>query len=305
MLLTSNLTVETIRSYSQKLKRGDGIERASTVDSVAASPSSPPLRPLRRKTSLGNLSLMSSLRGKFSRLHSTNSTLQEDDDAAWPSEDRAESPPTRTDTRHVAALRTVFPQGTDFLLDALYAHIIVYNYVDLLCGDIPHLQNDSEGTHQRAKQSKNFVFPAGVTSLADLRCQPDVSETAVRDFKADVKIINSKSVVPTKAAAMLGIGFTTMGKPTKPRSGETKMRNAMTSRAALFSNGVESGAAMRQLRVEIRHNIRRLVETVEGAKVSDEDEELDIAEAPDVKEEDDLALRCMFELVRCYEALYG
>lgn len=304
MLLTSNLTVETIRSYSQKLKRGNGMERASAADNAFQSPSSPQLRTLRRKTSLGNMSLMSSLRGKFSRHQSATSTLQEDDEA-WIPNDRSESPPTRTGTRHVAALRTIFPQGTAFLLDALYAHIIVYNYVDLLCGDLPHLQQTSEGPHLRVQPSKSFVLPAGVTSLADLRCQPDVSETVVRDFKADVKTINSKSIVPSKAAAMLGIGSTNMGKPTKPRAGETKIRKAMTPRAALFSNGIESGSAMRQLRNEIRHNIRRLVETVEGAKLSDEDDELNIAEAPDVKEENDLAMRCMFELVRCYEALHG
>ncbi|KXJ93830.1 hypothetical protein Micbo1qcDRAFT_158719, partial [Microdochium bolleyi] len=32
-----------------------------------------------------------------------------------------------------ASIKSVFPNGTDYLCDALYAHLLTYNYIDSLC----------------------------------------------------------------------------------------------------------------------------------------------------------------------------
>lgn len=242
MLRTSTLTVETIRSYSRKLKHGDfGHERVlvDQASTIAKSPTSPQQPSLGRKASLGNLSLMSSLRGKFtSRFgHSaTSPTLQENGENSWPPVDhnatpQSTSPPSRQSEPQieacVIALRTIFPQGTDYILDAMCAHVIVYNYINSLCSGLPHQeQNGTTDMHLRTQPSKSFVLPPGVTSLADLKCQPDVSETVVRDFQNDAASIASKSVVPSKAASLLGLGSTNMGKPGNPNSGTISGRQA-------------------------------------------------------------------------------
>lgn len=242
MLRTSTLTVETVRSYSRKLKRGDFSHERGLVDpvsTIAESPTFPQQPSLGRKTSLGNLSLMSSLRGKFTSRFgqsATSPTLQENVEDSWPPIDhvvtpQTSSPPSRRSDPQVEAcvnaLRIIFPQGTDYILDALYAHVIVYNYINSLCGGLPHLHQNGAGLHLRTQQSKNFVLPPGVTSLADLDCQPDVSETVVRDFHDDAASIASKNVVPTKAASLLGLGSTNMGKPVKPTPGTPGGRQAM------------------------------------------------------------------------------
>lgn len=328
MLLTSSYTVETIRSYLRKVKRSDGtLERGSAENSSDMNefPISPKIRPLARKTSLGNISLMGSLRGKLtSRFgHScTSPNLQENCDNAWPPADkriptaRYNTPPsptsqTQVETREVA-LRKVFPQGTDYLLDALYAHLIVYNYIDSLCDGLPHLHQNGDISDLRAQSYKSFVLPPGVTSLADLQCQPDVSDTIVNDFRADIKHNKSRSVVPTKAAATLGIGSTNMGKPVKPDHSSFPRRGAQlrrTTSCAPFAHSLESDLAIRDLREDVAKNIYRLVETVEACPSPEgkasEEEECDIIGSTEGKELPALQMRLLCEVVRLNEELNG
>lgn len=328
MLLTSSYTVETIRSYLRKVKRSDvALERASVEHASARieSPISPKMRSLGRKASLTNISLMGSLRGKLSSRfgHSpTSINFLENSENALPPADRRvpiaryNTPPsptsqTQVETREVA-LRKIFPQGTDYLLDALYAHLIVYNYIDSLCDGLPHLHQNGDVPILRAQPYKSFVLPPGVTSLADLQCQPDVSETVVNDFKADVKHIKSKNVVPTKAAATLGIGSTNMGKPVKPgpsrfRGRDMKLRK--TSPCAPFAHSLESDLAIRDLREDVAKNIYRLVETVEACPSSEakasEEEECDVIGGTEGKELPAVQMRLMCEVVRLNEELNG
>lgn len=337
MLRTSSLTVQTIRSYSRKLRRGGtssgdrgdrGFSRdsddcgftafdAHTMESVSAS--------MDRKSSLGNLKLKKlSLRGK--RLHlssrqgpSPNSPFLKEEDDFWPPVDhrnfsmRSNTPPSRKSSEVsacVGALRSIFPDGTDYLLDGLYAHLIAYNYINSLCGAMPHLLSSPGHPGLRSRPSLNF--PPGVTSRADLDLQ-DRDDLAIRELQDEVATTASTAVVPKKAASLLGLGATHMGKPVRPRPGTLGGRKdkhrKTTPPAAAFSASLESDSAMRDLRDAIASNIKRLVETVKQCspaatgRDSDEDSEDVAILGQNSRELDSTLLRALCEVVRCYEEL--
>ncbi|ROW10235.1 hypothetical protein VMCG_01967 [Cytospora schulzeri] len=342
MLRTSSLTVQTIRSYSRKLRRGGmnnerSFPRASDEVAFDAldSPPSAFAPALERQPSFGSLKLKKlSLRGRLnltSRLTSspTSPSLKEEDDFwrefddRYPANTRSDTPPSRKShsdvSACVAALRSIFPSGTDYLLDALYAHIIAYNYINSLCGGLPHHHQD-DGGHQinhnqnynqqrhlllRARPSTKFAVPPGVTSRVDLELQ-DPDDPAVREYEDDHRVASgsgsgggatsASAVVPKKAASLLGLGATNMGgKPVRPRPGNLGGRKARyrktTPPAASFAGSLESETAMRDLCDAIVVNINQLVAT-DGALLRG-----------GAKELEPTLLRALCEVVRCYEEL--
>lgn len=342
MLSTDCLTVQTIQSYARKLRIGDIKNerlspRGSDELSIAKSHSLFEMSPqaLERKGSFGNLKLMTSLRGKLSSRFvpsPTSSSSRENSEEPWPPVDnrsaslRCNSSPSRPSDkpekdRYITALRSIFPTGTDYLLDALYAHIIAYNYINSLCGGFPHLHQNGAGPRLPSRPSTNFVVPAGVTSLADLQLHEDAGESVMGDFHRDVARGggggSSHPVVPSKAAAMLGLGSTNMGQPLRPAPGtlggrSTKLRKT-TPPGASFAASLESEATLRHLRDNIARNIYRLVETVKScssvgkgsaASVSShEDEDGGCVMGPNGKALEPTLMRAMCEVVRCYEEL--
>lgn len=352
MLSTDCLTVQTIQSYARKLRIGDiKNERLSprgsdelSLPKSATSLDLLSLQPLERKGSFGNLKLMTSLRSKFSsRFVSspTSSSSRETSEEPWPPVDNSRSnslrcnsspsrpaDPRRPDRdRFVTALRSIFPTGTDYLLDALYAHLVVYNYINSLCGGFPHLhQRGAAGPRLPSRPSTHFVVPAGVTSLADLQLQEDAGESALGDFYRDAAAARgggfgsgaaSGAVVPSKAAAMLGLGSTNMGQPQRPAPGTLGGRRATlrktTPPGAAFAASLESEATLRHLRDNIARNIGRLVETVKSCSLTsssssaeDQDEDGCVTGAGGGgKELEPTLMRAMCEVVRCYEELNG
>lgn len=336
MLRTSSLTVQTIRSYSRKLRRG-GInnsssnERSFVRDSndiafdAPNSPQSVYVPSLDRQSSFGNLRLKGlSLRGRLnfsSRLTASPTSPLKENDEFWRDFDhrypstRSNTPPSRKSQSEVsacvAALRSIFPNGTDYFLDALYAHVIAYNYINSLCGGLPHLQNHGGHELGYARASTNVAVPLGVTSRADLRLQ-DPDDALIRHFEDDVASVASAAVVPKKAASLLGLGATNMGKPVQPRPGTLGGRKAKyrktTPPAAAFSASLESESAMLDLRDAVAVNIRRLVGTVKSASASANRERGDdgddgVFPETTAKELEPTLMRALCEVVRCYEEL--
>ncbi|KAG8166338.1 hypothetical protein KVR01_002027 [Diaporthe batatas] len=334
MLRTSSLTVQTIRSYSRKLRRGGissgdrGFGRDSddytfaafdthTMESVPVS--------MDRKSSLGNLRLKKlSLRGRKLHLPSRQASahnppyVKEEDDF-WPPVDHhkysmlSNSSPSRKSSEVsacVGALRSIFPDGTDYLLDGLYAHLIAYNYINSLCGAMPHMLSSPGQPGLRSRPSLNF--PPGVTSRTDLELQ-DRDDLAIRELQDEVSSSASTAVVPKKAASLLGLGATHMGKPVRPRPGTLagrKDKHGMaTPPAASFSASLESESALRDLRDAIASNVKRLVETVKqcsaaaASRDGDDDSEDAAILARSARELDPTLLRALCEVVRCYEEL--
>lgn len=330
MLRTSSVTIDQIRDYSHKVKRSNAtrqlVPKCESDEHlmVASDSPTPPTSPsVGRKSSFGNFKLMSSLRGKFSRLNNSASasSLNEQVDAHWSPTDDAtlatahcESPPlcasAARDAACVNALRCILPHGTPYLLDALYAHIIAYNYIDSLCGSFPQPQQHGQSPRLRTRPSQNAMLPSGVTSLADLMVQENVSETIVQDYQDDVASVASRTVVPSKAAALLGLSNTNMAAPVKPNPGLVGGRDNKFGKAsppgAIRGHYLESDSAMRSLREDIAHNIYRLVETVKNcspAEGVDTEEAQDDNIVPNGNKLDDMLMRALSELVRCYEEL--
>lgn len=331
-LTTDCLTVQTIRSYARKLRRGDLVfERVSAHSSdehasiIPESPTSPLPPSLSRKASLGSLNLMNSLRGKLGNrfgYSATSPILHEQGENRWPPSEtripalRFGGPPSQGDSEIkscVNALRTIFPGGTYYLLDLLYAHVVAYNYMNCLIGGLPHLSPNAP-PHLRTQPSQQL--PVGVTSLDDLRMHPDSTETVVDEFHQNVAVASSKVVVPAKAAAMLGLGSSHMGLPMKPVPGsrggsrgglKSKLRKISTPGPSL-ANQLESERALRNLRDDIALNVNRLVETIKTSSSAEDDqsqEEQDgMIMGPSGKELDPVLMRALCECVRCYEALY-
>lgn len=330
MLRTSSVTIDHIRDYSHKVKRSDGTRQlvpARESDEITAvapqSPTSPSSPSLGRKTSFSNLK--SSLRGKFSRFTSSSSpSINELSEPDWPPIDsstvgtgRCDSPPLQPvaarDAACIQALRCILPRGSPYLLDGLYAHIIAYNYINSICGSLPELEQNVEGPRLRTRPSRNAILPAGVTSLADLRVQEDVSDAMVKEFQDDINSITSKNnnVVPSKAAFLLGLGSNNMSKPTKPAAGpvggcDKKVRKTCPT-GGFKGHYLESDSAMRSLREDIAHNIQRLIDTAESSSSA---QGMDTEEVQDSnvvrqggKQPEPIVMRALSEVVRCYEEL--
>ncbi|KAF3768514.1 hypothetical protein M406DRAFT_326951 [Cryphonectria parasitica EP155] len=350
-LTTSCLTIQTIRSYARKLRRGDLIHdrvpacrlQEEQTRATIRSPTSPELRThLNRKKSLGNLKLINSLRGKFSNRfgHSaTSATLQgnggdhlwgppaaDDPHAVTLGFDSLPSDPVETEVEAcVDALRVIFPDGTNYLLDLLYAHIIAYNYMNSLLGGLAPLKLHSSGGGGNGNggfpplnTKPSMKLPAGVTSLADLQMHPDSSETVIHDFHHNVATVASRVTVPSKAAATLGLGCTDFcngpfAPAPGPRGGggggdlhaKLPLKNSPT--ATSFTQSLESEQAMRHLRDDIALNIYRLVEMTKscsrGQICRSHEEQNAILSITDGNVLDPMFMRAMCEVVRCYEEL--
>ena len=135
MLMCSSLSIETIRSHSRKLKTPPSSSSSSSRPRTALPPDLPADRP---KTPW------------YSKLAPSKSSYRLDPDqgmwaseptvlkkmppaAAAPARGAEDETPLRPETPCWAVIRSVFPQGTDFLCEALYAHIVAYNYITTLC----------------------------------------------------------------------------------------------------------------------------------------------------------------------------
>ncbi|KAL8417220.1 hypothetical protein RB596_007369 [Gaeumannomyces avenae] len=152
MLLCSSLSIETIRAYSRKLRRLNSPENAEARSLLLATPSlssaslptctqSPTwphkrwrlanILPRKSSVSLGSHHEGSSFQFRHDRHGQHHHALRGD----LPTNKK----PARTHYQgslvcpDFARFRTVFPGAADYLCDALYAHIVAYNYIVLLC----------------------------------------------------------------------------------------------------------------------------------------------------------------------------
>ncbi|KAK4125272.1 hypothetical protein N657DRAFT_552744, partial [Parathielavia appendiculata] len=134
MLLTSSLSIETIRVYSRKVKHRAALDRQlQSTDTDSLYSNSHNTRPSKR----WNMSWLSQSR-RSSKLHQPQQSY---DSLPWsthspfnpsPSSLTMERP--RTTTLHLwTPIQTIFPTASPHLCDALYAHLLAYNYIRSLC----------------------------------------------------------------------------------------------------------------------------------------------------------------------------
>ncbi|KAK0733826.1 hypothetical protein B0T26DRAFT_670189 [Lasiosphaeria miniovina] len=121
MLLSSSLSIETIRTYSKKLKHGvrsrphsGGDDGVSMFSFSGSSPKSPK-------------------RWNFSKLiqhRRPRHSFEFQANPAGPSFPVGAQVPV---TPNWTSIKNIFPAGSDYLCDALYAHLVAYNYMSTLC----------------------------------------------------------------------------------------------------------------------------------------------------------------------------
>ncbi|OHE99806.1 hypothetical protein CORC01_04942 [Colletotrichum orchidophilum] len=281
MLLCSSLSIETIRSYSRKVRQPAAPE--------ALRPDTPPASPKRwrwlssRRTS--NLNRRCCSRGASS---SSNLDLPSSASLAPSSTATLVVPP------QWSRIRSVFPHGSNYLCDALYAHIVAYNYL------APMVQNN---TTQSPLRPPTPASPSSSSIITD-------------------------DSIPKKAASLLGIQgvqgmqemASTMMTPPKPLRKRSSMflglRNCSSSRQAQIpppaaaataaavptmttpaaQTGPVSDIPLRELQQGLSRCIARLVTTLraEGSGGS-------VVGGDLINEVDPLVMRSLCEIVKCCE----
>lgn len=147
MLLTSSLSIETIRAYSRKLRHGVG---SRLLQSSQHNQTRHPNDDNRSVFSFSSQGAKQSKRWQFHRLVSSSkndkhghqgshsqsennpprSSFTSGSDVSSPISPEPQHQPMMPDW---APVKRIFPAGSDYLCDALYAHVVVYNYLDTMC----------------------------------------------------------------------------------------------------------------------------------------------------------------------------
>ncbi|SPO00051.1 uncharacterized protein DNG_02903 [Cephalotrichum gorgonifer] len=142
MLLTSSLSVETIRSYSRMVK-------TPPLDYASAPSSSYPHK-----------------RRGLARILSTRRLGTPESTSAGRRDSAEDGPSTPW-----ACLRPVFDAGEDYLRDALYAHIVVYNYISALPRSRPAAPSLTRPSSRLSVMGGDGAIPKKAASLLGLRTQ--------------------------------------------------------------------------------------------------------------------------------------
>jgi hypothetical protein len=157
MLLSSSLTTETIRSYSKKVRNPSV---GSWVEPTTDSSSLHPRKSIWKKVVSHGRDSSATRRH---RLHSYDSNTSSGSVA----------PPVPW-----ASLRHVFPGCSDYICDALYAHIVAYNYVSRVPRNQP--LGNRASTSDSKSQGENI--PKKAASLLGLSAMQANSTTNVGRF---------------------------------------------------------------------------------------------------------------------------
>ncbi|KAI1076976.1 hypothetical protein F5B20DRAFT_583715 [Whalleya microplaca] len=289
MLLCSSLSIETIRSLSRRLKYG--------TESLASE--SQTIVPSESKQN----------KWKWNPFQKQSS----------PSSDEAPSPPrnnyadvltSRYNPGWVrnpdwSAIQNLFPAGTDYLCDALYAHIVAYNYITSLCPRSALINP----TSRPASKSSSSKTPSDL----DLRLSID-QRTSISD----------SMMIPHKAASLLGL----QDDPDAPIPEPPSTRcNTLRSKRSLFAlpkppeggrprtsatpgphghrkvPSDQAGQTLKDLRLGLARCIARLVATLRLANSGQLPNAASTIEGitPPRREEDPDFMRALCEIVRVCE----
>lgn len=173
MLLTSSLSIETIRAYSKKFKHQADLDRtlqSNDSQSLYSITSSNNGRPAKR----WNLAWLShNRRSKYQQQQQHHTLPRDMSNFSLGSQ----TPMTPSWT----PIKNIFPNASDYLCDGLYAHLLAYNYITSLC------------------PAPRPVIPVPPKTSYHHRHHPgsrsaSVDDTAARNLK-----------IPHKAASLLGM----------------------------------------------------------------------------------------------------
>ncbi|KAK4219011.1 hypothetical protein QBC37DRAFT_304645 [Rhypophila decipiens] len=320
MLLSSSLSIETIRTYSRKLRHRVGGRpnqdthhkhtRHSNDDdeSVFSFSSQGTKRPKRWQLSR----LVSSHKREKHSLQ--NSHTYADNQLPRSSLTSASDSSSPTSPRHQqpmipdwAPIKRVFPTGSDYLCDALYAHILVYNYLNTLCPmptnspvspihTRPHQSQPSQGT--TIGRNQNRKVPKKAASILGMQDSPVGASSGSRQPSFDgrsrqttgrrFKLHKEQDRSPDKLSLLSGNGGI-----------------SPSSSVGHGSGGIET-AVIRDLQAGLTRCIGLLVKTLEKGFATGADETSFLMEEQQQNESsgqvDSSMMRALCEVVRASES---
>ncbi|KIE00744.1 hypothetical protein MAJ_03519, partial [Metarhizium majus ARSEF 297] len=261
MLLTSSLTVETIRSYAKKMRHP-----VTEALSIAGDTSiQPPRKSLWRKVIDYKKGPQSS-DWKTTPMYS-NSRQRSSTDSTWSEELDVPKPWT--------PIKNVFGHCSDYICDAIYAHIVSYNYVSALVARSPapvagngRTSSISTRDHQQQQQQQDDI-PKKAASLLGLTASASAEAAA------------SMGRFPRRVSSPLG---------------EWNKEGIMTSRNTTPSS---QDNALRVIQSGLLQCIARLVATAKLMAESDTGEERMVDMG--AEDADMLFMRSLCEIVRMAE----
>jgi hypothetical protein len=261
MLLSSSLTIETIRAYAKKLKQTGQWNGGNDME--------PPL-PSSPGTQAGKF-------GRFGRFPKLLSRRTSQIFNKPPSQSLTTLAGTPLAEPQWLKLRNVFCTGSDYLCDALYAHIVAYNYIGSLCPDTPATSN-----------------PTLAPSASLPSRTPSVSRRP-RDMDGDN---GDGTRVPKKAASLLGLSGATASGGVEATHKLRRLRRGGPSANNPEKTGVTSRqAALADVHALLGCCVTRLIATLKMT------EEFGVVAlySPEMKEVDPFLVRSLCEMVRISE----
>jgi hypothetical protein len=309
MLLSSSLSIETIRTYVRKLKHpGQGQAELSKERQLVRWITPPPTPPPPSKWKWAN-----KLRSKRSQTFfspSSSPAVTTPTPKYRPAMSKkllAYGTPSSTSLAPPpwSSLRAVFPSSSDFLCDALYAHLVAYNYIASLCRNShssfpasarPSSRPSTSGRKELNKEDSNEV-PKKAASLLGLGGEtPDV-----RQHRNSIRMARKRSTI-----------LSTVGELGLVASGSTAMEASVRAhrvsipRSTAATAGTAEHNPNRDLLAALAKCIARLVATLKAtAAAITTDAAAAAATIPTVEksEMDPFFLRSLCEIVRRSEEI--
>ncbi|KOS19750.1 hypothetical protein ESCO_001169 [Escovopsis weberi] len=135
MLLSSSLTIETIRSYSKKVRQ-PGAERLSMAAAPQFTFSAGPAGPV---MPIESTSPCAGTKSRWRRVvrRASPCSKKKRESRFWESSAEPPSATAFEAPKPWLSLKNVFGNCSDYICDALYAHIVAYNYVSALVARNP------------------------------------------------------------------------------------------------------------------------------------------------------------------------
>ncbi|KAK4232378.1 hypothetical protein QBC38DRAFT_463977 [Podospora fimiseda] len=169
MLLSSSLSIETIRTYSKKIKHRGRFNISAEKDfpddtrsMFSTTTSEPPKRAPKR----WNLHWFGHGHG-----HGQRDSKKDQYEQFPPSSPVAKKVQLDAPLEaNWAAIKTIFPHGSDYLCDALYAHVLAYNYISTLCPPNPQpLIHDTSGVSMNDSATGGRRIPKKAASVLGMQ----------------------------------------------------------------------------------------------------------------------------------------
>ncbi|KAI2617156.1 hypothetical protein GGR54DRAFT_216391 [Hypoxylon sp. NC1633] len=217
MLQCSSLSIETIRSHSKKLRYQAG-SPASLYSESPTSANSPDLSKqskwkwlqLKKQTSSSSQRPCSPQRSGSAESSDLRYSPSWPRKSAW------------------TTIQNLFPAGSDYLCDALYAHLVAYNYITSLCPRTALVNPTSRPSSKSSTAPSDISLGLSIdlrTSI-DIRCSTSDSNT-----------------IPQKAASLLGLQDDLTGPiPGPPSSRTNTLRGKRSFFAASKSSPYDEGS---------------------------------------------------------------